>query len=51
MLKTINSNLDLDINLNDIFNNEGKRQFRIICQKFGLIENLLPNQIREDLNE
>ena len=51
LLKTIQNNLDLEINLNDIFNNEGKRQFRIICQKFGLIENLLPNQIREDLNE
>ena len=51
LLKTIQSNLDLDINLNDIFNNEGIRQFRIICQKFGLIESLLPNQIKEDPNE
>ncbi len=51
LLKTIQSNLDLDINLNDIFNNEGIRQFRILCQKFGLIENLFPNQIKEDPNE
>ena len=51
LIKTIQSNLDLDINLNDIFNNEGIRQFRILCQKFGLIESLLPNQIKEDPNE
>lgn len=51
LLKTIQSNLDLDINLNDIFNDEGIRQFRIVCQKFGLIESLLPNQIKEDPNE
>jgi hypothetical protein len=51
LLKTIQNNLDLDINLNDIFNNEGIRQFKIICQKFGLIESLLPNQKKEDSNE
>ena len=51
LLKTIEYNLDLNINLNDIFNNEGIRQLKIICQKFGLIESLLPNQIKENSNE
>ena len=51
LLKTIQTNLDLDISLNDFFDNEGIRQFRIICQKYGLIESILPNQIKEDPNE
>ena len=42
LLKTIQNNLDLDIKLNDIFNNEGIKQFRIICQKFGLIKSSFP---------
>ncbi len=50
LIKTIRNNLDLYIDLNEYFNDEGIKIFRQICNKYNLIKDD-NSQIEEDPNE
>ena len=50
LIKAIKSNLDLYIDLNEYFNDEGIKIFRQICNKYNLIKDD-NSQIEEDPNE
>ena len=50
LIKAIKSNLDLYIDLNEYFNEEGINIFRKICKKYNLIKDD-NSQIDEDPNE